>query len=75
MIDFENYMSPGRKGYLIGIGGVSMSSLAEVLYDMGLNISGSDSKESQNVSNLRKLGIDIKIGHKAENSPMISNLS
>ena len=31
MAEFSNYMSPGRKGYLIGIGGVSMSSLAEVL--------------------------------------------
>ena len=31
MADFSNYLSPGRKGYLIGIGGVSMSSLAEVL--------------------------------------------
>ena len=49
MPDFENYMSPGRRGHLIGIGGVSMSSLAEVLYDMGLNISGSDTVESENV--------------------------
>ena len=30
MIEFDNYMSPGRKGHLVGIGGVSMSSLAEV---------------------------------------------
>ena len=67
MADFENYMSPGRKGHLIGIGGVSMSSLAEVLYDMGINITGSDTNESPNVKNLRSLGIDIAIGHKAEN--------
>ena len=31
MTEFENFLSPGRKGHLIGIGGVSMSSLAEVL--------------------------------------------
>ena len=67
MPDFENYMSPGRRGHLIGIGGVSMSSLAEVLYDMGLNISGSDTVESQNVRNLRELGIPIILGHHAEN--------
>ncbi len=67
MADFENYMSPGRRGPLIGIGGVSMSSLAEVLLDMGLVISGSDSMESQNVRNLRELGIHIAIGHSAEN--------
>lgn len=67
MSDFENYMSPGRRGHLVGIGGVSMSSLAEVLFDMGLNISGSDNQESRNVSNLRQLGISISIGHDAAN--------
>ena len=67
MADFENYMSPGRRGHLIGIGGVSMSSLAEVLLDMGLVISGSDTMESENVKNLRELGIAIAIGHSAEN--------
>ena len=36
MAEFSNYMSPGRKAYLIGIGGVSMSSLAEVLKGMGI---------------------------------------
>lgn len=67
MTDFENYMSPGRNGYLVGIGGVSMSSLAEVLFDMGLNISGSDTQDSTNVQNLRKLGIKINPSHQAEN--------
>ena len=67
MADFENYMSPGRRGHLIGIGGVSMSSLAEVLFDMGINISGSDTIESQNVKNLENLGIQVAIGHSADN--------
>ena len=67
MIDFENYMSPGRRGHLVGIGGVSMSSLAEVLVDMGILISGSDNNESLNVCNLRKHGIAISIGHDAAN--------
>lgn len=67
MAEFENYMSPGRRGHLIGIGGVSMSSLAEVLFDMGINISGSDTTESKNVVSLRELGVPVAIGHNAEN--------
>ena len=66
MTEFENFLSPGRKGHLIGIGGVSMSSLAEVLNGMGLNITGSDMNESSNVLNLRKKGIPVVIGHNAE---------
>lgn len=67
MIEFDNFLSPGRKGHLIGIGGVSMSSLAEVLNGMGIIVTGSDTNDSDNVKNLRKLGIDVKIGHFAEN--------
>ena len=48
MSDFSNYLSPGRKGHLVGIGGVSMSSLAEVLHGMGISVTGSDSNESPN---------------------------
>ena len=67
MTDFSNFLSPGRKGYLIGIGGVSMSSLAEVLCGMGIGVTGSDMNEGPNVINLREKGIPIFIGHKAEN--------
>lgn len=68
MLDFENYMSPGRKGHLIGIGGVSMSSLAEVLSGMGITITGSDMNENNpNVISLRKKNIPIFIGHNPEN--------
>ena len=42
MKDFKQYMVPGKRGHLIGVGGVSMSPLAEVLRGMGLVISGSD---------------------------------
>ena len=69
MAEFSNFMSPGRKGYLIGIGGVSMSSLAEVLQGMGLNICGSDFNRSKNVMALEEKGISVKIGHRAENVP------
>ena len=68
MTEFDNYMSPGRKGHLVGIGGVSMSSLAEVLVGMGLNITGSDMNETNpNVVSLRKKGIKIYVGHDASN--------
>ena len=67
MADFENYMSPGRKGYLIGIGGVSMSSLAEVLKGMGIVVTGSDISEGPNVMALKKAGITVFKGHHAGN--------
>lgn len=67
MNDFSNYMTPCRKGHLIGIGGVSMSPLAEVLNGKGIIITGSDISESEKVQHLRSLGIEIHIGHAASN--------
>ena len=67
MAEFDNYLSPGRKGHLIGIGGVSMSSLAEVLQGMGIVVTGSDMNDGANVESLRSKGIEIRIGHRAEN--------
>ena len=69
MSDFSNYLSPGRKGHLVGIGGVSMSSLAEVLQGMGICVTGSDMNESHNVRQLREKGIPVFLGHRAENIP------
>ncbi len=67
MPDFSEFLSRGKRGHLIGIGGVSMSPLAEVLCDAGLVISGSDIAESERTSHLREKGIKIFIGHDAEN--------
>ncbi len=67
MTGFEKFLVPGIKGHLIGIGGVSMSPLAEVLAGMGLNINGSDMNESEKTEHLRSLGINVSIGHSAEN--------
>ncbi len=69
MSDFSEYLKPGKKGFLIGIGGVSMSPLAEVLHGAGLSIFGSDISESEKVDHLRKLGVSVSIGHAAENIP------
>ena len=69
MASFSDYYWGGRKGHLIGVGGVSMSPLAEVLAEAGLVITGSDMNESANVKHLRSLGIPVVIGHRAENLP------
>lgn len=67
MTGFEKYLVPGMKGHLIGIGGVSMSPLAEVLKGMGLSIHGSDMNESEKTEHLRSLGVEVHIGHSAGN--------
>lgn len=68
-LKFDGYMQKGRRGYLVGIGGVSMSPLAEVLKGMGLEISGSDMSESEKVEHLRSIGIKVSIGHDPANIP------
>ena len=67
MFEFIKYLKKGRHGHLIGIGGVSMSPLAEVLSGLGLVITGSDISESERTDRLRRLGMNIKIGHDASN--------
>lgn len=67
MTEFSNYLSPGRKGHLIGIGGVSMSSLAEVLCGMGIVVTGSDMNNGPNLKSLIERGIPVALGHRAEN--------
>ena len=70
MESFVDYYWAGRKGHLIGIGGVSMSPLAEVLAEAGLVITGSDLNDSANVQHLRSKGIQVFVGpQKAENIP------
>lgn len=53
--------------HFIGIGGISMSGLAQVLLKEGFAVSGSDSKESPLTEELRAKGADVVIGQKAEN--------
>ena len=50
--DIHDYIAPGRRAHLVGIGGVSMSPLAEVLHKAGMVITGSDMKESATVEHL-----------------------
>ncbi|CAO3422511.1 UDP-N-acetylmuramate--L-alanine ligase [Azospirillum doebereinerae] len=53
--------------HFVGIGGIGMSGIAEVLRNLGYTVQGSDLAESANVKRLRDLGIAVSIGHRAEN--------
>ncbi|NYZ15722.1 UDP-N-acetylmuramate--L-alanine ligase [Azospirillum sp. RWY-5-1] len=53
--------------HFVGIGGIGMSGIAEVLKNLGYTVQGSDLAESANVKRLRTLGIHVEIGHRAEN--------
>jgi UDP-N-acetylmuramate--alanine ligase len=53
--------------HFIGIGGIGMSGIAEVLHNLGYTVQGSDQAESANVQRLREKGIEVHIGHKADN--------
>ena len=63
----DNYLRPGKHAHLVGIGGVSMRPLAEVLKGSGMVITGSDMNDGPSVEELRSLDIDVTIGHFAEN--------
>lgn len=69
MTEIKQYLQSGKKAHLIGIGGVSMSPLAQVLHGMGVSISGSDVHEGEAVQKLESMGIAVAIGHAAENIP------
>ena len=63
----RDYLVPGKRVHLVGIGGVSMCPLAEVLHGKGLQVQGSDMTDSDTVKHLRSLGIPVAIGHNADN--------
>ena len=53
--------------HFIGIGGIGMSGIAEVLNELGYNVSGSDIIENSNTERLKNLNIKVYIGHKSRN--------
>ena len=61
--------SPKNLGviHFIGIGGIGMSGIAEILFQSGYNVQGSDISNSNNTNRLRKIGIKIFIGQKTTN--------
>ncbi len=56
-----------KRIHFVGIGGIGMSGIAEVLCNLGFQISGSDISRSKNTDRLEKLGAQIFEGHRAEN--------
>ena len=52
--------------HFIGIGGIGMSGIAEVLHNLGYKVTGSDAGESQNTQRLSALGVHITVGHNAD---------
>jgi UDP-N-acetylmuramate--alanine ligase len=53
--------------HFVGIGGIGMSGIAEVMHNLGYSVQGSDIAEGYVVEGLRKRGIPVMIGHRAEN--------
>jgi UDP-N-acetylmuramate--alanine ligase len=53
--------------HFVGIGGIGMSGIAEVLTNLGYTVQGSDQSDSANIKRLRDKGVKIAIGHAAEN--------
>lgn len=60
---FERY----RVIHFVGIGGIGMSGIAELLHNLGYEVTGSDLKDSETTRRLRELGIKVSTGHGAEN--------
>src|SRR6266481_4260045 len=56
-----------QRVHFVGIGGIGMSGIAEVLLNLGFPVSGSDLKESPATERLRRLGATIFVGHRAQN--------
>ena len=53
--------------HFVGIGGIGMSGIAEVLHNLGYRVQGSDLADNANVRRLQGLGIPVVVGHQAEN--------
>ena len=53
--------------HFVGIGGIGMSGIAEVLNNLGYSVQGSDAVDSGNVARLRQHGVKVTVGHQAEN--------
>ncbi len=53
--------------HFVGIGGIGMSGIAEIMHNLGYRVQGSDVADNANVKRLRKMGIPIMIGHDAAN--------
>ena len=53
--------------HFVGIGGIGMSGIAEILLNLGYQVQGSDQSENANVKRLAALGVKTMFGHRPEN--------
>ena len=65
--EFDNVLQSAKKLHFVGIGGSGMCPLAEILHTKGYELTGSDNNESDILDRIRKLGIKVVLGQKAEN--------
>jgi UDP-N-acetylmuramate--alanine ligase len=61
-----NVFGRTRRVHFVGIGGIGMSGIAELLANLGYSVSGSDQKRSETTERLQSLGARISVGHAAE---------
>lgn len=66
-MQLSEYIQKKQPIHIVGIGGVSMSALAELLISMGVKVSGSDKQHSKIAERLERLGAKITYEHKKEN--------
>ena len=66
---YQSFMNINKKNkiHIIGIGGIGMSGIAEILHGMGYKVQGSDISKSKNVLRLNKKRIKVYIGHNKKN--------
>ncbi|KAB3531837.1 UDP-N-acetylmuramate--L-alanine ligase [Alkaliphilus serpentinus] len=67
MLSFDKTFKEVHHIHLIGIGGISMSAIAEILLNHGYTVSGSDLRDSNILQKLRNHGAEVYIGHRPEN--------
>ncbi|MFK7974309.1 MAG: UDP-N-acetylmuramate--L-alanine ligase [Rickettsiaceae bacterium] len=72
LLDIQRKSGTLDKIHFVGIGGIGMSGIAEIMHNLGYQVQGSDISENNNTQRLKKLGIKIIIGHGPEN---IANVS
>jgi len=67
MQDIDKLLESVKRIHFIGIGGAGMCPLAEILHEKGYSLSGSDNNETDTLNRIRKLGIPVTLGQRAEN--------
>ncbi len=62
-----NVLGKTRRIHFVGVGGIGMSGIAELLVNLGYEVSGSDAKRSPTTDRLASLGVQVRIGHHTDN--------